>query len=88
VPYLAAFGRLGGDFAIDANRRVSLPLLFELASAGEPLLQLRFRFGVRLRLFGGAFVAVHPFNPHYTEQRLADLRAWTFPSGFEIGSTF
>jgi hypothetical protein len=88
VPYLALLGRVGGDFAIDPDRRVSLPLLIELASAGEPLLQLRFRFGVRIRLFGGTFAAIHPYNPHYTEQRLPELRSWTFPSSIELGSAF
>jgi hypothetical protein len=88
VPYFAGFGRLGADFAVDPARRLSLPLLIELASGGEPLLQLRFRFGLRVRMIGGTFVALHPYNPHYTEQRLPDLRGWTFPSSLEIGSTF
>jgi hypothetical protein len=88
VPYLAFFGRAGADFAVDPDRRFSLPLLIELASAGQPLLQVRFLFGVRLRMIGGTFVGVHPYNPLYTEQRLPELRAWTFPSSIEIGSTF
>ena len=88
VPYLAVFGRAGADFAMDPDRRFSLPLLFELASAGHPLLQLRFLFGVRVRLLGGSFVAIHPYNPHYTEQRLPEIRSWTFPSSIEVGSTF
>jgi hypothetical protein len=88
VPYFAGFGRVGADFGVDAARRVSLPLLIELATAGEPFMQVRLRFGLRIRVTASTFIALHPFNPHYTEQRLPDLESWTFPSSLEIGTTF
>lgn len=88
VPYYAGLARLGADFAVDADRRLSLPLLVELASAGDPFMQIRLRFGVRIRAMGNTFIALHPYNPSYTEQRLPDLESWTFPSALEFGATF
>ena len=88
VPHLIGFVHVGGDFAVEAWRRVSLPLAIEAGLGTDPAFQLRLQFGARVRIIGGVFVGLHPFNPQYTSVPVGGTTRWTFPSFVELGNTF
>ncbi|MDX2093041.1 MAG: hypothetical protein SFX73_34680 [Kofleriaceae bacterium] len=81
------FLHLGMVFDLDARRRISLPLAYQLGGVGRAGLYMRFGAGVRVRLVSSLTLGIHPLNPVYTGTS-GRASSWSFPTTIEVGYTF
>ena len=79
LPVIAA--RAGLHFEVDSARRFALPVALSAGAAlgDESAVQLRARYGVRVRPWRGLWLGLYPLNPSWTSGY-----GWGFPSGLEL----
>ncbi|MFH2009200.1 MAG: hypothetical protein ABI333_21605 [bacterium] len=83
--------RVNAHLDLDANRRVALPLGFDVGT-GQATVYVRMTFGLRVRVARFLHVGLYPFNPTYTRFKddtlLRDYEWWSFPSSLDLLFTF
>jgi len=79
--------RLGFNFDLDADRRVLVPLHFEVGLDFQGQTQVRIAWGLQIRITQQLFVALRPFTPQYTSGGYG-IDTWQFPTTLEVGAAF
>lgn len=91
IPKLFAVFRALAHLELDAARRMAVPLGVDVAGAPDGTLQLRLRYGFRVRPLGAFSLSVHPLNAQYTalpEGTDPGGSRWSFPWSVEALADF
>ena len=82
------YGRMGLHMQLDPRGYVAVPAFVDVGLAPGKTYQIRFGYGLRVRLNEHLYIGMYPFNPMVqTAGPTGSARLW-FPSTFELGGTF